>query len=245
MNTHVDFLPASADFAVTSAGMRVDFYTGDEVRALRRGDGRELARVVDWCEQVLGRPSGLVGRTGNVCPFVPEAMMRGSLRFALIVLRARGLAAVAEIEQIISACREHFLLKEKRKGQMDIFASMVMVLPDITKEEAPTVIDPSQRKFKPLFIQEGLMLGEFHPLSRTSGLRNPAFRPLRSPVPLLAIRHMVESDIDFLVAPSDPPQTRLKSIKAFLQFLGSSLSIATQVKAKEALKSAQAELNAA
>jgi hypothetical protein len=88
------------------------------------------------------------------------------------------------------------------------------------------------------------MLGEFHALTQTPGLRNSDFRPLRSPIPLLAIRHMVESDIDFLTQPSDPAPTRVRSIKAYLQFLGPSMSVASQIKAKQALKLAEAEASA-
>ena len=38
------------------------------------------------------------------------------------------------------------------------------------------------------------MLGEFHRLSGVQGLHNKEFRPLRSPLPMLTIRHMVATD---------------------------------------------------
>jgi hypothetical protein len=145
---------------------------------------------------------------------------------------------------MIDACREHFLGRETVDGKIDIFGSMVLIFPDVTNEEASQVIDPSQRELKPSFVREGLMLGEFHKFSPTPGLRNKSFRPLRSPIPLLAIRHMVESDVDFLMAPNDPAPTRVKSLKAYLKFLGPSLSVASQLKAKEALRLAEAEVAA-
>jgi hypothetical protein len=241
METETEPMPMSVDFLVTPSGLRADLFSGDQVRGLGLESDHELVRIVDWCENFLGKPSDLVGRTGNVCPFVPEAMMRGSLKFAVVALRNRGVAAVPEIEETILACREYFLAKEKAAGKHDIFFSMVIIFPAVTKEEAQKVIDPPQRKLKPTFVKEGLMLGEFHPFSSTPGLRNLSFRPLRSPVPLLAIRHMVESDIDFLMAPNDPAEHRVKSLTAYLQFLGPSLSVASQIKAKEALKIAEAE----
>jgi hypothetical protein len=231
----------SADFIVTKSGLRADMFTADEVHELALGAGHELVRIVDWCENFLGKPSGLVGRTGNVCPFVPEALMRKSLKFAVITLTRTGAEAVPQIEELIDACREHFLKRESADGKIDIFGSMVMIFPGITNEEASRVIDPTQRELKPSFVREGLMLGEFHAFSSTPGLRNPGFRPLRSPIPLLAIRHMVESDVDFLIAPSDPASTRVKSLNAYLKFLGPSLSVASQIKATEALKQAEAE----
>jgi hypothetical protein len=241
MLTEAETVRRSTDFVVTAAGLRADFVTADEVRASGLAARRELVSIVDWCENFLGKPSGLVGRSGNVCPFVPEAMMRDSLKFAVVALTKRGVEAVAEIEEMIDACREHFLNKESVDGKIDIFGSMVLIFPDISNEEAPLVIDPSQRELKPSFVREGLMLGEFHAFSPTPGLRNKSFRPLRSPIPLLAIRHMVESDVDFLVAPNDPASTRVKSLKAYLKFLGTSLSVPSQIKAKEALRVAEAE----
>ena len=43
------------------------------------------------------------------------------------------------------------------------------------------------------------MIGLFEPNSQAEGLLNPAFRPLRSPVPALAIRMLVEQDAPFVV----------------------------------------------
>jgi hypothetical protein len=231
----------STDFLVTESGLRADFFTTDEVRGLGPDAGHELVHIVDWCENFLGKPSGLVGRSGNVCPFVPGAMMRGSLKFAVVALTKHSVEAVAEIEEMIDACREHFLSGESVDGEVDIFGSMVLIFPDVANEEASVVIDPSQRELKPTFVREGLMLGEFHAFSATPGLRNRCFRPLRSPTPLLAIRHMVESDIDFLMAPNDPAPTRAESLRAYLKFLGPSLSVASQIKAKEALRVAEAQ----
>ncbi len=230
------------DFVMTPTGYRAQLHTADEVRALNPGGSNDLLiETVDWCEYFLGRPSSLVGRSGNVCPFVPEAMMRGSLKFAVIRLTNRGVAAMSEIEGVVTAFREHFVAYEKALGKIDIFGSWVMIYPDISPDEATQVIDPPQRKMKPSFVKEGLMVGEFHPYSRSPGLRSEAFRPLRSPIPLLVIRHMVESDIDFLSRPYDPAPIRIQSLRAYLQFLGSSLSMASQAKAKEALALALAE----
>jgi hypothetical protein len=246
MRTDTAEFDAPADFVITPTGTRVHLYTTDQVRALDRdGINDVLIDTVDWCEHFLGRPSKLVGRSGNVCPFVPESMMRGALKFAVIHFKNRGTAIIPEIEEIVPAFRERFLADEKALGKIDIFGSWVLIFPDVATEEAIDVIDVPQRKMKPSFVKEGLMLGEFHPISLSPGLRNPAFRPLRSPIPLLVIRHMVESDIDFLSRPFDPALIRIQSLKAYLQFLGASLSVASQIKAKEALKVAEADASAA
>src|SRR5271154_4483450 len=155
MATEIAPAHASADFVATESGLRADLFNADEVRALRRDEGNEMVRIVDWCENFLGKPSELVGRSGNVCPFVPEAMVRGSLKFAVVALGKLGAAAASEIEEVIVACREHFLARERTHGKIDIFGSMVIIFPGITPEEALTVIDPLQRRLKPSFVKQG------------------------------------------------------------------------------------------
>jgi hypothetical protein len=204
-----------------------------------------LIRIAAWCENYVAQPSGLDGRAGSVCPFVPESLVRGSLKLAVIPLKDRGEAARPEIERTAAAFRDTFLAREKAQRRVDIFGVWVMIFPDVTAEEAPAVIDSTQRKLKPTFVKEGLMLGEFHPLGLTPGVRNPSFRPLRSPVPLLIVRHMVEADINFLTRPVDSASVRVQSLKAYVQFLGSSLSVASKTRALEALRLAEGEVNQA
>lgn len=66
-----------------------------------------------------------------------------------------------------------------------------------------------QARLKSEFVKHGLMLGEFFPGNPTGGLHSAHFRPLAAPVPLLAIRRMVASDLSFLVADHVPPAQRL------------------------------------
>jgi len=227
--------------AFNSPDVQIRLYDAIETRSAQHGNSEVLATIVDWCESFLGRPSSLVGRSGNVCPFVPEAMLRGSLKFAEIRLN-KDEDPKFRIESAISTFRDRFLADQKQMKRINIFASWVMVFPDVKTEDAGELIDGPQRRMKPQFVKEGLMLGEFHPLSRSPGIRNPSFRPLRSPYPLLVIRHMVESDIEFLGRALDPAPLRAESLRAFLKFLGPSLSIATRVAAKEQLKQAEREI---
>ena len=86
------------------------------------------------------------------------------------------------------------------------------------------------------------MLGEFHNRTESPGLHNPNFRPLRSPIPLLAIRYMVEVDLPFLVM-ADDLGLRIRYLKAYLQLFdkGGKDSI-NLTNARRALTLAQAQL---
>jgi len=231
-----------ADQVIIGSDIRVRLYSAAEVPALEPNACSDALRdIVQWCENFLARPSNLLGRTGNVCPFVPEAMTRGTLKFACIQDSGRGREVPRKVEKIIARLRDRFLAEEEAQGKINIFNSWVMIFLNIAEEEYADAIDTPQKRLKPSFVNQGLMLGEFYSTCLSPGIRNSSFRPLRSPLPLLAIRHMVESDIDFLSPSCDPVPVQIESLRAYLQFLGSSLSLGSRQKAREALRVLEAE----
>ena len=73
---------------------------------------------------------------------------------------------------------------------------------------------------KPFYVRQGLMLGEFHNRNNSPGLRNKNFYPLRTPLPCLAIRHMVPTDIAFLDVDSYELDLRIAFLQSFLKVFG-------------------------
>jgi hypothetical protein len=90
--------------------------------------------------------------------------------------------------------------------------------------DGAAMIDKVQARLKPYFVEMGMMLGEFHAGNESPGLRNPDFRPLRSPIPMLAIRHMVESDLPFLNRETYTPKQRSAFLRSYLFRMGGALS---------------------
>ena len=189
--------PTSRDlFLLEGADVARDEPDPDWPRAAR--DALPAAREIhDWARAYLSRPHPELGRPGPVCPYVP-----GSLRAQRFWVTACGGTRPdrqAAIKTVL-AYRDWFLSLEPRDGGASRLKTILVLFPDVSLADAPAVIDGAQRVLKPHFVREGLMVGEFHPVPpRTPGLWNHAFRPLRSPVPLLAMRHMVSSDLPFLI----------------------------------------------
>lgn len=147
-----------------------------------------LSRIVDWIEQFLCASNPALGRTGNVCPYAKTAILKRSLEFYRNFSRSvAGLAS--DMEQHM----EEFLQSERSD---DIYYCR-LVIPDALGD-ASGAIEYVQKQLKPMFVERHLMIGQFFPDCAEPGLHNRAFRPLQTPVPLLAIRHMVLSDIAFL-----------------------------------------------
>jgi hypothetical protein len=152
--------------------------------------------IFDWARGYLSRPHPDLGRPGPVCPFVPQSLQSSGF-WVTAHHGARPLPA--ELVRTVLRYRDWFVRLEPSHGRRAQLKTILVLFPDIATADAPRLVDRTQELLKTEFVRAGLMVGEFHPGPPSApGLRNKDFRPLRSPVPLLAIRHMVPSDLPFL-----------------------------------------------
>jgi len=172
----------------------------------------------DWIATYLAKPHPELGRTGNVCPFVAPAITKDSIRIAVVRLTDFG-DRRSQILNAITHYREAFL----SLGNLDkthILQAILILFPDVQPHEAPDLIDGTKEELKATFVEQGLMLGEFHAQNPSPGLHNPAFMPLRSSIPMLAIRRMVATDYVFLDRSEYDAGTRLRYIETYLRVSG-------------------------
>jgi hypothetical protein len=164
--------------------------------------------------------------------------LKDTLRIAVIRLKPANKKA-----QIRDAIKYHLEAFVSQPGSEDerFLRATLLLFPDVRPEEAPELIDGTKEELKPIFVRQGLMLGEFHARNESPGLHNPGFRPLRSPTPMLAIRHMVSTDFAFLNRSAYDVTTRLRYLEACLSAPGISLSSRREV--EHAVTSLRAESN--
>ena len=144
-----------------------------------------------WCRDYLCLPHRALGRDGPVCPYLPAALRGGRLHLAVWPGCPGGQSAVA---QAVRRYRARFERLDRGRPH-----ALLVAFPAVTAEDVAWVVDGTQRLMKTEFVDRGLMIGEFHPgPPAAAGLHNPGFRPLHSPLPLLAIRAMVRTDLPFL-----------------------------------------------
>lgn len=198
------------------------------------------SQTVDWLENFLAQPHPNLGRAGAVCPFIPRALRENTIRLKVINTAKPN---PKSIKKQISRLRDVFLNLEPKTGELSVYKAILIIFPDISHEKAPLLIDAIQKELKPKFVAEGLMLGEFHQFNQTSGLHNSEFFPLRSPVPMLAIRQMVESDVVFLCREIDVPQTRVNFLQKYIDRFKSILPVARLKFAESELTRAQLEIS--
>ncbi len=154
-----------------------------------------LQPIAAWSHSYLITEHPDLGRDGPVCPFSKAAMDRGVFLLTL-------LDGVTRNEEIARAMWRYGDWYRELWGLVDPlsrrYLSFLVVLPAIDATDSEP-LDDLQRDLKDRFVDDGLMIGQFHPVCERPGLWNADFRPLRSPIPLLAIRTMVREDLPFLV----------------------------------------------
>ncbi len=200
-----------------------------------------LGATIAWVRRFLARPNADLGRAGPVCPFTPMALELDTIWMTEIQETSPD---PQRIQDVIEECRKIFVETEPRDGPMAI-NKVIMVVFSGLGEDAARWIDAMQAKLKPNFVDIGLMLGEFHSRNETPGLRNEDFRPLRSPIPMLVIRHMVESDLPFLKRETDKPEVRISYLRSYLRQLGTTIRRNYFDQAVDALVNAEIEQRSA
>jgi hypothetical protein len=154
---------------------------------------KAMSTFVDYARTFLAKPLEGIGRDGPVCPFMPKSLALDSVYVCPMTENS-----VEDVRRAVLRAKKVFLGLHPQTGPRKFYKALILMFPEMSHEDAPHIIDIVQNALKTLFVEEGLMLGEFHMHTNTSGLRSTSFRPLRAPFPCLAIRQMVPSDLAFL-----------------------------------------------
>lgn len=251
MTNACPFHKPSVPAALSSTDIEAHRYTTSELENLKR-DMDALAPAIAWVNDFVKQGNPDLGRTGVVCPFVPESTRQDMLQyFVLNVELAPELRREAQeedyaavIEPAVLNLRDQFLANRITDAKIRLLYAYLIVFRglDLEISRASWLIERIQQRLKPKFVEAGLMIGEFHPFSKALGLRNPDFRPLRSPVPLLSFRNMVEIDFVFLSRKYDPAPLRVHFLTSYLRYMGPELGASARLRAEAALEEAQQEI---
>ena len=178
------------------------------------GDLTVAAQTLCFLRNFLAMPHHMLGRSGPVCPYMPTSLRKNITYLA--VVRTGPAVQASDVVAVVQPFAQRFGTLPPVAGALASFKAVVLVFPDIPLAEAPALIDGVQAALKPEFVQRGLMIGEFHMNNNASSLSNPEFYPLRTPVPTIAIRHMVTGDIAFLDLTKYTPEARVSFLSCYI-----------------------------
>jgi hypothetical protein len=161
--------------------------------AIDAGAETPLATLLDWVEGYLMNAHAELGRVGAVCPFTRQAARLDTARLAICD------AGPADEDAAFALIRSAFgeLETIPCKPGMEHFRTVIIGFPSCGGADGIAMLQRVQKRHKFYSLRRNRMIGLMHAGSEAPGLWNPAFRPLRAPLPVLAIRHMVEHDAPF------------------------------------------------
>lgn len=208
-------------------GSELQLYSVKTIENFKKSSSRQLPKeiaqnlqfyepIIHYIKNFLAKSHPELGRTGPVCPFVPRSLVTDKIKLKVI----RNTSDMSQVSILINKTLAEFIKEANKLNNIDrIHLTYVLIFPDIKAEDA-AFIDILQDRAKKDFVKNGFMIGEFHKNNNTPGLRNPNFYPLRTPIPCLAIRHMVVSDILFLANEKYPSSIQKDYLKSFLERFG-------------------------
>ncbi|MGA4721893.1 DUF6875 domain-containing protein [Fictibacillus nanhaiensis] len=179
------------------------------------------------------KPHPSKGSSGAICPFLPKAIALDSIWCSVIDSCNFDLNAM---QKVIDESVQLFESLNEKNEKYKLYKTLVLIFPNIPSERVEEIITGVHRTFKRKLVYRGLMIGEFFTDNSHHGLYNKDFFPLRSNVPLIAIRNLVPEDLPFLSKESDSVEMRIDFLKGYLQTFEGTLDSNRFTKASEMLE---------
>jgi hypothetical protein len=163
---------------------------------LSDNDLNALRATAGWIEAFVVKPHKDLGRSGTVCPFVPESLERKTLWLAAERIADRDVQEVAELMDGY----KRLLLDSRTTGDDVVYNVIVVVFTDLPADRAQGVFDDVlQHLAVRSYAEDGMLFGPYYEGNEETALYNSSFRPFQSPVPFLFVRHGVTSDWKFFL----------------------------------------------
>jgi hypothetical protein len=154
-----------------------------------------LRLVGDWTRFFLMSDHPDLGREGNVCPFTSMAARIDTLRFGISEATSNEAARIrSELVQAFDR-----LDQVPHPREMDTHRAVLVGFPNCDNVSGLATLAKVQKSLRLFSFRRARMIGLFHQHTEEPGLWNPKFRPLRSPLPVIAIRSLVLQDAAFVM----------------------------------------------
>jgi hypothetical protein len=178
-----------------------DLEDAGKTSELGESDLDALHAVADWIKTYVVKPHKDLGRAGPVCPFVAGALRRKTFWLAPEQIADRDVPAVVEL---MNGYRRLFLDARPTVGDDAKYKVIVVVFTDLPADRAPGVFDSVLEQLAiPSYAEDGILYGSFYEGNEETAIYNSGFRPFRSSVPFLFVRHGVVSDWKFFLDKED------------------------------------------
>ncbi|TDN69287.1 DUF6875 domain-containing protein [Paraburkholderia sp. BL10I2N1] len=175
---------------------------------------------LNWLAAFIMRPHAELGRRGAVCPFVKPAHHEGSLVFCIWDVTELPFDIFISILNRLPTLYHQLFADMSGNSRL---CSICIFLNGLKEEQYSEYIDRAHSMVKPVFMEAGLMIGEFHPLSVTAGVHSRTFRPMRSDRPAFVVRAITPHDAMFIDRDGSPAEVRLRELLTYKSWVGAVL----------------------
>lgn len=170
---------------------KIDLVTLDQEVA----DDPSLAELRRWTREFLMSDNPQLGRDGNVCPFTSFGARLSTLRFGVSdCAPGDGPLIKRQLRNAFEQFEE--IAHPKNRG---VYRAILIAFPNCAGREGVFALSRAQKSLRLTSFLRARMIGVFYPDAPEPGLWNREFRPLRAPLPLVAIRSLVSADAAFVL----------------------------------------------
>jgi hypothetical protein len=192
-----------------------------------------------WIKWFIMQPHPHLGRKGAVCPFAQPAHEERALHFC--ALDAGEMSFDVFIDVLMRLPSLYNRVAGNMPGRPDLL-SLCVFPRNLPAESYYKFIDCAHSMLKPFYMNAGLMLGEFHPLSAVRGARSEMICPMRSDVPIFVIRSIALHDILFIDRESGSLGIRIHELECYLRSVGDLLPPVEAARIKERIETLKSQL---
>lgn len=175
---------------------------------------------LDWLAGFIMRPHAELGRRGAVCPFARPVHDEGSLVFCAWDVKELPFEIFLSVLNRLPAFYHRLFACTHGKSRL---FSVCIFVNGLEEGQYSKYIDEAHSMSKPVFMEAGLMIGEFHPLSVTKGVHSKSFRPMRSSRPAFVVRAITPHDAIFIDRDDSPAEVRLHELSHYKLWVGDAL----------------------
>jgi|GEM_PF-2362020 len=173
-----------------------------------------------WIKRFIMQPHPDLGRKGPVCPFAQPAHEARAIHFCALDV---GEMSFDVFIDVMTRLPSFFNSVAGTMSERPDLLSLCIFPRNLRAESYYKFIDYAHSILKPFYMNAGLMLGEFHPLSAVRGAHSEMICPMRSDVPIFVIRSIALHDILFIDRQSGTLGTRIHELECYLRGVGNLL----------------------
>jgi hypothetical protein len=192
-----------------------------------------------WIQRFIMQPHLELGRKGPVCPFARPAHEDRAMHFC--ALDVGEMSFDVFIDVMMRMTRLFNRVAGNLSGRSDLL-SLCIFPRNLRAESYYKFIDCAHSMLKPFYMNAGLMLGEFHPLSAVRGAHSQTVFPMRSDIPIFVIRLISSHDILFIDRQSGALGIRIHELECYLRSVGDLLRPREAVRIKNRIEELKSQL---